>query len=341
MDSICSFTPPAALASAYHLAEGQLQELSGLIENRLRHDNPFLEEVFGYGFRLGGKRLRPLLVFLSGKAVGEVKEDHLRAAAALEMIHTGTLIHDDILDGANIRRHLQTLNIRWDPRTAVLAGDCLLTQAIHLTTEIDDTTCYRSVALACRKTCEGELLQTALQGEFGMTEDDYYRVIRGKTASLLECSARLGAYFGGASAKCVERFAFYGQGLGMAFQILDDLLDLEGETESMGKTLGTDLINRKPTLPLILFLANAGAAERERVLSLLNKDNPTSEDLAAVTGSLRDAGCLTAARRQAERFVADALASLDKTCPVMMTAEQTDAYAALESVANFVLSRNC
>lgn len=341
MDTICSFTPPAALLIAYELAERELQDLSSLIEDRLRHDNPFLEEVFQYGFRLGGKRLRPLLVFLSGKAVDAVNKKHLYAAAALEMIHTGTLIHDDILDGAAIRRHLQTLNIRWDPRTAVLAGDYLLTQAIHLTTQIDDTACYRSIALACRRTCEGELLQTALQGEFGMTEADYRRVIQGKTASLLECSTRLGAYFAGARDADVERFADYGQGLGMAFQILDDLLDLEGETESMGKTLGTDLLNRKPTLPLILYLSNAGAAARQKLLSLLNQETPSKENLAEVTGLLRDSGSLTAARQQAESYVAGALASLEETRPEMMTPQQNSAYAALEAVANFVLSRSC
>ncbi len=327
-------TAPSELKEVYQLVDPELTEVFTVIRDAIRHPDPFLSEVFEYGFRLGGKRLRPLLVILAGKAAGSLVPNHIRAAAALEMIHTGTLIHDDILDGALVRRHLATLNVQWDPRTAVLAGDYLLTQAIRLTTEIDDSACYRAVALACSRTCEGELLQTALQNQFAMTEDDYYQVIRGKTASLLECSTHLGAHFAADDSQTEEKLALFGQSIGMAFQILDDLLDLTGDTEQMGKTLGTDLLNRKPTLPLILCLKDSTPEKRAALLEILNRSDLSASDLEFIVNSLTDSGAMLKARRRAEQFVADGIEALQSL-------PSSPARCALETVARFVLTRGC
>lgn len=340
MNSSRVIAPPSAeIAGAYRLVENELDAVFSLIHDALSHQNRLFSEIIDYSFQLGGKRLRPLLTLLSGKALGKITIQHHRAAAALEMIHTGTLVHDDILDGAAIRRHLATLNLRWDSRTAVLAGDYLLTRAISLVTDTRDLTCNDTVADACRLTCEGELLQTVWQGNFAMTVDDYERVIGGKTASLLECATRLGAYFADADAASVERFARFGRSLGMAFQILDDLLDVTGDTQRMGKTLGTDLRSGKPTLPLILFLRDAPQSETAVIRTILERPELSDDDLAEIRRRLDRFGAVDAARRSAKDYVADALAALKPATDV--SDDQTAAYDALASVARFVLSRSC
>ena len=330
---------PTELSDAYRLVGHDLDAVFALIHESLTDRNRLMGEILDYSFKLGGKRLRPLLVLLTGKATGELTENHLRAAAALEMIHTGTLVHDDILDGASFRRHLETLHVRWESKTAVLAGDYLLTRAISLITATSDMNCYNAVAAACRTTCEGELLQTVTQGDFALSLADYERIIGGKTASLLECSTRLGAYFSGASETTVGQFGLFGRSLGMAFQILDDLLDLTGSTQTMGKTLGTDLRNRKPTLPLILFLRSAGISEKKSMLERLRRDTLSDDDCTWVVRTLDESGSLAAARRSAEEQIDAGLKALDLVRAAHNCSQA--AYEALESLARFVLSRNC
>lgn len=330
---------PTELSDAYRLVEHDLDAVFALIHESLADRNRQVSEILDYSFKLGGKRLRPLLVLLAGKATGELTENHTRAAAALEMIHTGTLVHDDILDGASFRRHLETLHVRWDSKTAVLAGDYLLTRAISLITATSELACCNTVAAACRTTCEGELLQTVSQGDFSLSIADYERIIGGKTASLLECSTRLGAYFSGADETAVGQFGLFGRSLGMAFQILDDLLDLTGSTQIMGKTLGTDLRGHKPTLPVILYLRDADASAKKLMLERLERDALSDDDCVFILRRLDESGSLAAARRTAEEYVAAGLNALDLTRTAYNGLPA--AYEALESLARFVLSRNC
>lgn len=327
---------PPKLADIYQRLDGELTEIGSLIRGSLTHDDPVIRGVLDYSLRLGGKRLRPLLVLLCGEASGELRREHLLAAAALEMIHTGTLIHDDILDGALVRRHLETVNLRWDSRMAVLIGDYLLTCALSLITECGDLDCDRMIADACRVTCEGELRQVTSIGDFEMTEADYFKIVEGKTASLLECSCRIGAHFSNAPQTAVESFARFGRKLGAAFQILDDVLDLVGDSEKMGKTLGTDLVNRKPTLPLIRWLAEAESGEKRQMLALLTQGDFDEEKIAAVCRRLNEQGAIDSSRRTAFEMVESGLAALDG----IITPEKTAVLAEIERVARFVLSRN-
>jgi octaprenyl-diphosphate synthase len=264
-------TTPETLRELYSPIQEGLDEVERLFREELRSDHPFVDCLIKYGFRLGGKRLRPALVLLTGMACGRVEREHLVVASAVEMIHTATLVHDDVLDEATTRRHLDTVNVRWDNETSVLLGDYLLARSLCLATSLDDLFACRAIAEASRSMCEGELRQVESRGNYGLTEQEYFDIIAGKTAALTACCCRLGAHYAGAEPGLVESLARYGLHLGIAFQIADDLLDVLGDEAVVGKSLGTDLLKQKSTLPLIRLLAQAETAQRSELLTLLTR----------------------------------------------------------------------
>lgn len=312
----------------------ELQQVEALMVRELASGDPFVNEVIRYGFQFGGKKLRPALVLLAGKALGTLNGNHLRCAASLEMIHTATLIHDDILDGARIRRHLETMNMRWDSSVAVLAGDLLFTQAMQLTTRSDDIFEYRALAEATHVTCRAELKQTSIRGNFNLTRDEYFGMISGKTAALLACACRMGAYFSGANEKAQQLFAQFGQKLGIAFQIVDDVLDLVGREQVVGKTLGTDIREGKLTLPLIdFFQENQDCQEMLQFLQQPEKDDTTIQEIVAL---LEQTGFIESSRQVAWNLVQEATEILDSP-PLENIAPQ--ARDALKNIALYVLKR--
>src|SRR5262245_11299538 len=211
-----------------------------------------------------GKRLRPALVLLAGHACGKVTRAHHILGAVVEMVNTATLVHDDVLDEANTRRHLPTVNAAWGSKTSLLLGDMLFSTAFRLCSTVDARAC-EWVGDATNRVCAGELLQVSEAGNLALREQDYFEIVAGKTGALTECCARLGAYYAGASPEIVISAADFGRQLGVAFQIADDVLDLKGEAFVVGKTLGTDLKQQKLTLPLIRALAELPADEADRL----------------------------------------------------------------------------
>lgn len=338
-DSTIAAVTPDELKDVYRLVETDMKEVGELMRNHLRHPDQAVDEILRYSVRLGGKRLRPLLLLLCARACGTVRREHRLLAAAIEMIHTGTLIHDDILDGAEFRRHLETINLRWDSQYAVLVGDLLLTKAISLVTECADQKTDDVIADSCRRTCEGELMQVAFRNRFDMTTADYMRIIEGKTASLIETSCRLGAAFAEVSPKTAALFARFGRLLGLAFQIFDDVLDLVGNLDETGKTLGTDLLNHKPTLPLIHYLEKAAADEKETILHRLNSSNFDEKDAADIREILEASGAISFARQAAADLIDEGIALLD-SFPPPENPSQTEARLALQKVARFIVARN-
>jgi octaprenyl-diphosphate synthase len=240
-----------------------------------------------------GKRLRPALVLLTARAVahasGSLPRELHTLAAAVEMIHTATLVHDDVLDEATVRRHLPTVNAGWGNKVSILLGDMLFTHAFHLTSTVDGRAC-RIIGEATNRVCAGELRQVTERGNLELTEADYFDMIEGKTAALTECCTRLGALYAGASSDVVERMAIFGRSLGLAFQIADDLLDLVGHERTAGKTLGTDLAQQKLTLPVIHCLAALSPADASQLRDAIAEggENLTARVLAALerTGSI-------------------------------------------------------
>src|SRR6478672_2492188 len=225
-----SSRPAAALPELqmlYAPVVAELTEVEALLKAELRSDYPFVDELVRYGCLLGGKRLRPALLLLTAKAVGgRATRDHLTLAAVVEMIHTATLVHDDVLDEAQMRRHLATVNARWDNEASVLLGDFLFTHAFYLASTLDSALGCRLIGRATNIVCEGELRQKGSRGNFELSETEYFRIVEAKTAELTAVSCRLGALFSGADEATLQEMDGFGRDLGIAFQIADDLLDV-------------------------------------------------------------------------------------------------------------------
>ncbi len=318
---------------AYRLIDTEMKTMEELARSALSSVDSFVEEVVRYSFRFGGKRLRPAILFLSAKVLGKVTEKHVRAAAAIEFVHTASLIHDDILDGASVRRHLATINVQWNAQVGVLAGDLLLTKAMELMTQDDDKHGFCRLTDACRQTCEGELRQIGTIGRFDMTPEEYFAMIAGKTAPLISCSAELGAYHADAEPATVEKFRQFGRRLGMAFQMFDDILDLVGENDTAGKTLRTDLANQKPTLPLLFYLRDATALDRAETLSAI-QDSATCADRAAlVVQKLCNSAAIDLARREAQKQIDEAVELISGIVG------DANAIAGLMAIARYVVNR--
>ncbi|MDX1944445.1 MAG: polyprenyl synthetase family protein [Pirellulaceae bacterium] len=266
--------PPDLLQALYAPVSTELTEVERRLRAELRSDHPFVDELVRYGCLLGGKRLRPALLLLTAKAVGgRIGKEHLTLATVVEMIHTATLVHDDVLDEALMRRHLATVNARWDNEASVLLGDFLFTHAFYLASTLDDVLGCRLIGRATNIVCEGELRQKGSRGNFALTETEYLEIIEAKTAELTAVSCRLGAHFAGATDELADELDGFGRDLGIAFQIADDLLDVQGEERSTGKSLGTDLEKQKPTLPIIRALEVAAPADRRALVELLTADD--------------------------------------------------------------------
>ncbi len=256
----------------------ELAAAEELLRGELSSEDPFVDSLVKHAFRLGGKRLRPALVLLAGKATGKTSRAHIVLAAVVEMIHTATLVHDDVLDEASLRRHLETINARNDNEASVLVGDFLFTHAFYLASSLETTFACRTIGRATNIVCAGELRQIHSRGNFALGEAQYLSIIEGKTAELCACCCRLGAHYGGATPAHEDALDRYGRNLGIAFQIADDLLDLIGDESSMGKSLGTDLEKQKPTLPLIRLLAESTTAERAEIVDLLSTNTRDARD---------------------------------------------------------------
>jgi octaprenyl-diphosphate synthase len=233
---------------------------------------------------------------------------HHTLGVVVEMIHTATLVHDDVLDEAAIRRHVSTVNAAWNNQTSILLGDFLFTHAFHLTSSVDARAC-QIIGEATNRVCEGELLQCVERGNLDLAEAEYFDMIEGKTAALTACCCQLGALYSGASPNVVEHLTRYGRSLGLAFQIADDLLDLVGEERKTGKSLGTDAEQRKATLPLIYLLSRGHSKFTTEARAILaSEGNHKREALAPL---LAASGALDYAEKRAESFAADARKELD------------------------------
>jgi octaprenyl-diphosphate synthase len=296
--------PLPSLDGLYAPVREELAAAEQLFREQLRSEHAFVDELVSYGCLLGGKRLRPALLLLAAKAAGRVTRDHYTLAAVVEMIHTATLVHDDVLDDAETRRHLATVNARWDNEAAVLLGDFLFTHAFYLASTTGSTTACRLIGQATNRVCEGEIKQKGSRGNLHLSEQEYFEIVEGKTAALTECSCRLGAIFSGASDDATARLAEYGRLLGIAFQIADDMLDVVGEQGVVGKTLGTDFEKQKPTLPLLRTLELCTAEERATIAELLF--SPGVDRPAGLLPLIEKYDGVEYARSTALRFVAEA-----------------------------------
>ena len=326
------------LAALYAPIERDLRRVDARLHDELRSDHPHVDAVIRHGIRLSGKRLRPALLLLSAQAAGQSNDNHITLAAVVEMIHTATLVHDDVLDEAAIRRHVDTVNARWNNETSVLLGDFLFTHSFYLASTLESTYACRTIGRATNIVCDGELRQTIASGNVNLSEDEYLAIVEAKTAELCACCCELGAYYAGGDSQTVARLASFGRNLGIAFQIADDLLDLEGNESATGKSLGTDLAKRKMTLPLIHARDNLASGERKLFLAALSLPPlPLGEGWGeggrdALRAWLARHDSLSYARNQAQAY-AD-LAAADLTDLADTPSKET-----LSSLADFAISR--
>jgi len=269
--SVVHKAKPEILAEAAELVAGEMQAVEAVLQEEMRSRYADVDGLVRYGCLLGGKRLRPLLLLLSAKAVGDADEDHITLAAVIEMIHTATLVHDDVLDAADRRRHLETVHRKWGRQSSILLGDFLFSHAFYLASTLGSTFACRQIGRSTNRVCEGEMRQVQTCGDFSLREADYLDLIDAKTAELISCACHLGAHYAGASDAAAAALARYGTHLGTAFQIADDLLDITGDEEQTGKSLGTDMEQAKPTLPIIYALEQLGKQERAALVELLSR----------------------------------------------------------------------
>lgn len=301
--------PPALTVIA-----SDMQAVDRLIHDSLHTGVPLVAEVSQHLIAAGGKRLRPALLLLTAGALGYAGTGHHRLAAVVEFIHTATLLHDDVVDESSLRRGLPTANARFGNPASVLVGDFLYTRAFQMMVQAQDMRVMQILADATNTIAEGEVMQLLHLGNAAVDEADYLRVIRAKTAKLFEGSARLGAVLAGSDAPREEQCARYGQALGTAFQIIDDVLDYDGTVDDLGKNLGDDLREGKPTLPLILALQMGTSQQASRLREAIaqSQSGLAPADIAALLHDVlcivRDSGALEAARAQA-RLQADAAVS--------------------------------
>ncbi len=301
---------PAAsdLLSLLSAVEPELKQVVAAFEAEVRSDLPCVNQLVQHVERFRGKMLRPVLLLLAGKACGHLTPAHITLGAVVEMVHMATLVHDDVLDEAEVRRKGATLNHLRGNEAAVLLGDYLISHSYHLCSSLAGQGAARLIGATTNAVCEGELLQINNRNNLDLDEPTYYEIIKRKTAMLVSTSCRLGAEYAGATPEQVEAMAEYGLRLGIAFQIQDDVLDLLGEETTVGKTLGIDVEKQKLTLPLIHFLRTAPAEHRSLLRALLRGQD--GERAEKVRDLILPSGSLDFARQAAQGEVAKALACL-------------------------------
>ncbi|MEM7455393.1 MAG: polyprenyl synthetase family protein [Planctomycetota bacterium] len=320
---------PVSLNAIYLPVAGSLKQVESILLDELSGDTPWVDELLAHSRIVGGKRMRPVFLLLCGACCGTLGDQHLQMAAALEMIHTASLIHDDVLDNAQTRRHGPTANSKWDNRISVLLGDYLFTHSFHVASRTGSPEALRMLAESSNRVCAGEMRQNAHVGNFEITEEQYLEIVSDKTAELVAGGCGLGALLSDADQETVDSFESFGRDLGIAFQIIDDVLDLVGTSDKVGKTLGTDIANHKPTLPVIHALASMEGVQRDGLLSLLTTDNPQIEQIVSI---LNEAGSIEYAREIARKHAERAIAFADGL-------ESNEYSRALRTAARFVLGR--
>jgi octaprenyl-diphosphate synthase len=305
-------TPAAATASHLTAApdpmEADMRQVDEVIRARLASQVALINQISGYIVSAGGKRIRPRLVLLFAQALGFEGPEQYELAATVEFIHTATLLHDDVVDESSLRRGRATSNAVFGNAASVLVGDFLYSRAFQMMVSVRRTRVLEVLADATNVIAEGEVLQLMNMHDPDLSVDEYLRVIRFKTAKLFEASARIGALLGGANSELEESCARYGRALGTAFQLVDDLLDYEGNADELGKNVGDDLREGKPTLPLLVAMQRARPEERDLMRAAI--EHGEVERLPAIIAIVGRTGALEATRAAAESEAEQARKSL-------------------------------
>ena len=289
-----AFPTPATIADPI---APDMAQVDAVIRARLSSDVALIDQISHYIIGAGGKRIRPRLLLLFAGALGFKGPERFELAAIVEFIHTATLLHDDVVDESSLRRGRQTANALFGNAASVLVGDFLYSRAFQMMVSVERMRVLDVLADATNVIAEGEVLQLMNMHDPDLAVEDYLRVIRYKTAKLFEASARLGAVIAGASREVEEACADYGRSLGTAFQLVDDLLDYEGDTHELGKNVGDDLREGKPTLPLLVAMERGSSQQRELIRHAIEQGEV--QRLSEIVAIVRATGALQVTREAA------------------------------------------
>lgn len=285
------------------------------IVEQLHSNVPLVENIGHYIVEAGGKRLRPLLVLLAARSCGVEDERHIPLAAVIEFIHTATLLHDDVVDMSTLRRGRPTVNAEWNNPSSVLVGDFIYSRAFQILVQIGDMRIMEIMADTTNRIAEGEVLQLISKSNSEVSEAIYHQVIQSKTAILFQAAAQCGAILAPASAEIEAGLRDYGNHLGIAFQLIDDVLDYDGDAEAMGKNVGDDLAEGKPTLPLIRAMQTGTGEQKSLIQSALQAKQIEQSMLEDVIQIVRNSDALHYTRQQAQDQADSAIRCLDALPP--------------------------
>ena len=314
----------------YATVKEEFQTVNECIMEQLHSDVTLIESIGHYIINAGGKRLRPLLVLLSAGACQKTTPEHTKLAAVIEFLHTATLLHDDVVDSSDLRRGRPTANANWGNAPSVLVGDFLHSRAFQMMVNIGDIDVMASLANATNVIAEGEVMQLMNIHEPDISEEHYMEVIRCKTAMLFEASTHTAGILSKASPEEISALKAYGNHLGLAFQLVDDLLDYTGDSDTMGKNVGDDLAEGKPTLPLIYTMTNGTQEQANTVRNAIRKGGLDSLD--EVMDAVHSCGALEYTAKRANEQV-------DKAISAISLFPDTPHRQAMMDLARFAVSR--
>jgi octaprenyl-diphosphate synthase len=292
---------------------------------------PLLDRITHYIVKRKGKQIRPMFVFFSASICGGINESTHRGAALVELLHTATLVHDDVVDNSYQRRGFFSINALWKNKIAVLVGDYLLSKGLLLSVDNGDFKLLKIVSEAVKQMSEGELLQIEKVRRMDISEDVYYEVIRQKTASLIASCCACGAASAGADEVTIEKMRLFGEKIGIAFQIKDDMFDFG--TDDVGKPLGIDIKEKKVTLPLIYVLNNAESSDKKRMINLVKNHNDEPEKISRIISFVQQNGGLAYAETQMKKYTDEAFVLLN-------TFPEGEYRSSLEQLVRFTTERN-
>lgn len=317
--------PTITLETLRKPVEQELEHFEVLFRQTIRSSVPLVNLIGRYITRQKGKRVRPLLIFLSAKLFGRTSERTFNGALLVELLHTATLVHDDVVDNANTRRGVASINAVWNNKIAVIMGDYLLARGLLLSLEHGDVDFLKSASNAAKRMTEGELLQIQKSQQLTINEDIYFDIIRAKTAALFSSCTEIGAASATDDPASIERLRLYGEKTGLVFQIRDDILDYTGNGPSIGKPTAADIKDKKITLPLIYALKNASSNDAKRAMNIIKRGVTTGE-VRWLLRFIEEHGGIEASIEKAQGIANEALAHI---------APFEDS-AAKESLINFV-----
>jgi octaprenyl-diphosphate synthase len=311
--------------------ETEMRQFETTFRKSLKSNVPLLNRITHYIVKRKGKQMRPLLVFLSAKMLGEINERTYRGAGLIELMHTASLVHDDVVDDANLRRGFFSINALWKNKIAVLVGDFMLSRVLLLAVQHKDYDLLEKVSVAVKQMSEGELLQIEKARRLDIEEDVYFEIIRQKTASLLKSCCAVGAVSAGADEDKISRLEEFGEKMGLAFQIKDDLFDYELTNET-GKPSMLDIQERKMTLPIIYTLKHCNRQEKKFIISTIKNHNTDGDRIKRVIEIVKFYKGIDYTEEQLERCKREAL-------DILLTFPSSENRDSLEKMLSFVLER--